>query len=59
MSAKWPRCLGNLFLLNKCSTMQIRPASTAIPDVTPRRVGKSDVNTAISGRDSKRSLCVP
>lgn len=49
---KWasPKCLvwGNLFLLNKWRTKHMRPAKTAIPVVTPKRVGKSDVKMAIS-----------
>lgn len=40
------RCLG--YLLNKCNTIHIRPANTAIPVVTPNNVGRSDVKTAIS-----------
>lgn len=46
-SAKF-RCLGYFVLLNKCNTIQIRPASTAIPVVTPNNVGRSDVITDIS-----------
>lgn len=30
--------------------MQMRPASTAMPDVTPNKVGRSDPRLAISGR---------
>lgn len=42
------RCRGYFVLLNKCNTIQIRPVRTAIPVVTPSRVGKSDVNVDIS-----------
>ena len=53
VSAKW-RCLGYLFLLNRCSTMQMRPASTAMPDVTPSNVGRSEVMTMSTGGERKR-----
>lgn len=33
---------GYFVLLNKCNTMQMRPASTKMPVMTPRSVGKSD-----------------
>lgn len=42
------RCLGYLVLLNRCKTMHIRPAKTAMPVDTPSNVGKSDVSAAIS-----------
>lgn len=35
------RVRGYFVLLNKCRTMQMRPARTAIPVVTPKRVGRS------------------
>lgn len=43
------RCLGYFVLLNKCNTIQMRPANTAIPDVTPKSVGRSDVRMSKSG----------
>lgn len=42
------RVRGYLVLLNKCNTIQMRPARTAIPVDTPSNVGKSDVNVDIS-----------
>lgn len=36
------RVRGYFVLLNKCSTMQMSPASTAMPVVTPSRVGRSE-----------------
>lgn len=39
---------GYLVLLNKCRTIQIKPARTAIPDVTPSSVGRSDVMMSMS-----------
>lgn len=39
------RCLGYLVLLNRCNTMQMRPASTAMPEETPSSVGKSELSS--------------
>lgn len=36
------RVRGYLVLLNRCRTMQMRPANTAIPVVTPKSVGRSE-----------------
>lgn len=41
-------CRGYFVLLNKCKTIHIKPARTAIPVVTPNSVGKFEVITAIS-----------
>lgn len=48
------RCRGYFVLLNKCKTIQMRPANTAIPVDTPNSVGKSDVNVDISNNRSNR-----
>lgn len=53
-SARWLR--GYLVLLNKCKTMQIKPASTAIPVETPRSVGRSDPMTDISVNKKSSSI---
>lgn len=42
------RCRGYFVLLNKCKTKQMRLANTAMPVVTLKSVGKSDVNVDIS-----------
>lgn len=42
------RCLGYLVLLNRCNTMQIRPASTPMPTHTPSSVGRSEFNSSRS-----------
>lgn len=57
-SAKW-RVRGYLVLLNRCRTMQIKPASTAIPVVTPRRVGRSEPMRDKSGKEFRphKAVC--
>lgn len=42
------RCRGYLVLVNRCNTMQMRPAKTAIPVETPRSVGRSEVSVDMS-----------
>lgn len=38
------RCRGYLVLVNKCKTIQMRPANTAMPVETPSNVGRSEVS---------------
>jgi len=52
-SAKF-RCLGYFVLLNKCNTIHIRPASTAIPVETPNNVGKSEPSSLRSTTDDEK-----
>lgn len=47
------RCRGYFVLLNKCKTKQMRLANTAMPVVTLKKVGRSDVNVDISDDDRK------
>lgn len=42
------RCRGYLVLVNKCNTIQIKPAKTAIPVETPKNVGRSEVSVDMS-----------
>lgn len=50
------RCLGYLVLLNRCSTMQMRPASTAMPEDTPSNVGKSELSSLRSVQEEISDL---
>lgn len=47
------RCRGYFVLLNRCSTMQMSPASTAMPEETPSNVGRSELSSLRSMEDVK------
>lgn len=49
------RVRGYFVLLNKCKTMQISPASTAMPVLTPSSVGRSDVIVDKSKNDFREA----